>query len=224
MTTRDILMAAAEGGDVPIVRSEYFSDIVPGVGKTKTPPTGAAFMRVALVGAGGSRGGSPTVYGGAGGGCAATKIVPASTITYTLDNLASSTATFSGYSLTAGKGSNGGSGTAGGSGTGGDYNFTGGARGYGGGGAAGPNGDGNNGSTTTSYRSGYYAGTGWGPGGGFGGSAATTTTGVKGGSPGTGLYAAPSPFDGMGMGGGSAPGSTGTAGDAGLVVEYFYTS
>lgn len=130
MTTHNILMAAAEGGDVPVVRSTYFTDTVAGSGKTKTVPTGAVYMRVAVIGGGG---GGNNSGGAGGGGCAATKIIPASTITYTVgdggtagNNGGDSTATFTGYSLVGGGGkaytTSGNGGTA----SGGDYNFTGG--------------------------------------------------------------------------------------------------
>jgi hypothetical protein len=165
-----------------------FTRIVTAGSGVIVPPANAKYMRVAVVGAGGS---SVNQYGAGGGACAASKIVPAAPITYNVGAAntsvspydgGASTASFPGYSLVAngGGGRTGSTGAAGGAaGLTGDYNFRGGpsntGTGTGGGGAAGPNGNGGTGSLAydgVSDRVGFdgsFSGTGWGPGGGAGG-------------------------------------------------------
>ena len=124
--------------------------VTPGSG-TVNPPSGARFMRVAVVGGGGGAVGG-TGGGGGGGGCAASKMVVASSVSYTVGAGGSSSdggdsiAIFPGYRLFAGGGKSG-STRSGGTASGGDYNSAGGAGTErwssgdpyaGGGGAAGP--------------------------------------------------------------------------------------
>lgn len=181
-------------------RSTY-TRIVSGEG-VLIPPQGARLMRVAVIGAGGS--GSYVTSGngggGGGGGCAASKIVSAAPIAYSIGiggasrstlgngfNGGDTTVSFGSYQL-VGQGGRAGttSGGLGGSGFGGDYNFTGGAgatstsnQAVRGGGGAGPNGNGGDGN----IRNVTFANTGWGAAGGFGGN----TNNYYGGS-GTGAY------------------------------------
>jgi hypothetical protein len=164
-----------------------FTRIVTAGSGVIVPPENAKYMRVAVIGAGGS---SVNQYGAGGGGCAASKIVPAAPITYRVGgaqtslfpyNGGNSIASFPGYHLVGGGGGgrDSNTGSVGGVGSGGDYNFRGGpsntGTGTGGGGAAGPNGNGGTGSLAydgVSDRFGFdgeFSGTGWGPGGGAGG-------------------------------------------------------
>lgn len=161
--------APAVGGGLPglpqrsdsggkLQRSTYTRIVTPGSGVID-PPEGAKFMRAAVVG-GGAVG---TNFGaGGGGGCAATKIIPATSIQYTLNVAATSAAPTGGTNTLVIPGyptlvANGApaptSGSApGGTATGGDYNYSGGAGGLDSGvgyrspgGGAGPGGPGGNG-------------------------------------------------------------------------------
>lgn len=234
---------------MPIIRSTIFTDSVPGSGKTKTPPTGATYMRVAIVGGGG--GGSTGGYGSGGGGCAATKIVPASTITYTIGsggtgNVSASsctdgqnsTATFTGYSLVGGGGKKGvAPNAAGGTATGGDYNYAGGdqypnSTSGGGAGSAG-RGAGSGGYLVPGE---YFATTknmGWGFGGGGSGSSSgggmggsNAISGLSGpnmsapGLPDASMTTAVTTVAANFGGGGNAA----NGGNGGILVEYFYNS
>ena len=213
-----------------ISTSTIWTDTTPGGPKTKSPPSGASYMRFFITG-GGSDNLDNTNQGG-GAGCAATKIIPASTITYTLGagSLVYTTpgepsyATVSGYSLVA----NGGAYRTGGTASGGDYNFSGGNGSAGNaGGAAGPNGAGG------SASDGAFSNTGW----GYGGGGASYSGGQAGGSGGAGsatsIYRRPGQpaiLDGspsstypsyaeFGAGGGA----TGTrSGNGSILVEYFF--
>lgn len=183
-----------------------FSRIVSGSG-TLNPPADAVAMRVAVIGAGGSGrvapSGSGNSGGGGGGGCAASKIVTAVPIQYTIGvggaarpgggktngySGTNTTAAFGSYVLVGG---GGGGGTTvagpGGVASGGDYNFDGGNgfldyRGaIGGGGGAGPNGAGGDGADGVVVPW-TFTNSGWGSGGGAGG------TSVNSGGFGTGLF------------------------------------
>jgi hypothetical protein len=158
--------APAVGGGLPglpqrgdsggkLQRSAYTRIVTPGSGVIE-PPEGAKFMRAAVVG-GGTIGNS---FGdGGGAGCAATKIIPATSIQYTLTAAATSanptggtnTLVIPGYpTLIASGAPVPTSGSApGGTASGGDYNYPGGAGGTTNyrspGGAAGPGGPGGNG-------------------------------------------------------------------------------
>ena len=240
MSATDILMAAA-GGDVLFTQSTITRVVTAGSG-TLTPPVGAVGMRVAVVGAGATPSFSPNIYAG-GGGCAASKIVPAASIAYTVGaastfgNGENSTAVFPGYSLVGGGGVRSSviAGT-GGIGSGGDYNYNGGnaANNSGsgaGGGAAGPSGNGGAG-----MQNAPAAGSGWGVGGGGGanasgggggsgapGSASTSTLGAP---QGTTFFGGPGSISNGGVmgGGGGTNGYNGPGGVGGIVVEYFYTN
>ena len=194
--TLKLMMGAASSADVFFTRSTM-AQVTSGSG-TLSMPTGAVGMRVAAVGAGGKGGTYPSVdengnpitvnRGGRGGNCAATNIVDADDITYSIgaDGISyggSTTASWTGYTLTA-TGGNGGNGdvspdTLGG----GDFTFSGGStpgawfEGSAGGGAAGPAGNGGSGSGSF-YGSqapelggpgGNSFTSGWGGGGGRGG-------------------------------------------------------
>lgn len=177
-----------------------FTRIVTAGSGTIVPPANAKYMRVAVIGPGGS---GRDFCAGGGGGCAASKIVPAAPISYTVgaavlfsvgtNGLGTpSVAVFPGYRLEATSGQSATTGGVlgpGGVGSGGDYNFSGGigssnesvaGGGGGGGGAAGPNG---NGATFGSLGS--FAGTGWGSGGGSG-SIASGLNGINYGGGGSG--------------------------------------
>jgi hypothetical protein len=215
-----------------------FTRIVTAGSGVIVPPANAKYMRVAVVGAGGT---GYAVNGGAGGGCAATKIVPASPIQYTvgaaaLFNGASSTASFTGYTLVGGGGGGYTSGNIVGVGSGGDYNYNGGAGvGSRGGGAAGPSGNGGD-----ANQNAPAVGPGWGCGGGGGGSASGGQGGGGSGANGAfysgnytySYFSGQSFFGGqafdsfggqMGGGGGAGGGAGMTAGGVGgIVVEWFY--
>src|SRR5690606_12050084 len=83
-------MLLSAGGMMNFTESRY-SRILSGSG-TLTPPAGAKAMRVAVIGPGGAAASrthntsatSRTVMGGTGGGCAASKIVRASPIAYSI--------------------------------------------------------------------------------------------------------------------------------------------
>ena len=183
-----------------LVTSTRTRIVIAGSG-TVAVPTGAIAMRVAVIGAGG--GSVANTGGGSGGGCAASKIVGADTVSYTIgsslanNNGGDSIASFGSYTLTGGGGTSG-STITGGIGSGGDYNYNGGNGGsFGttggtGGGAAGPMGYGGNGLPV--YASGSSAGSsgqwnltnGWGVGGGRGGSYSTANEGTLHGGAGAG--------------------------------------
>jgi hypothetical protein len=179
-----------------------FTRVVTAGSGTIVPPANAKYMRVAVIGAGGSISTTGAGFGAAGAGCAASKIVPASPISYFVGSAVlsgtykgeDSTATFPGYFLIGGGGGGRTSNTvvaAGGVGSGGDYNFEGGATQTGsttgGGGAAGPNGNGGRGCAVRDGVSlkpgedGVFSGTGWGVGGGGGGAAGTDVSACAGG-------------------------------------------
>lgn len=164
--------------------SQYTSIKTAGAG-VLIPPQGAKMMRVAVIGASGGVA-SGLQRGAGGGGCAASKIVPACPISYyigsggiaanTPNDGESSTASFYGYLLVGGGGiGNRNTTPSGGIASGGDYNYTGGSGGTGasyagGGGAAGPNGNGGNAATGgLSAVAGFFDGRGWGVGGGSAG-------------------------------------------------------
>jgi hypothetical protein len=216
-------------------KATTYSRIVSGSG-VLIPPEGAKLMRVAVIGAGATRAGTSTsVPGGGAGGCAATKIVAATEITYSIGVAPSSpniaggdtTALFAEYNLIGGGGGQS-SIQLGGTASGGDYNFSGGNGAPGGtnangGSAAGPNGAGASGST--SVVPGQVSGAGWGPGGG----SCSGGSGQKGGFPGSfGLAATisygsgTSPFNDLGWGQSASTGSGYSSGSGGLVVEWFY--
>jgi hypothetical protein len=200
MSTSKHLIQAAAGGKKLYTSSTLQLITTAGSG-TLSVPTDAVGMRVAIVGGGGggagngSAGTNARACGGSGAGCAATKIVTAESITYTIgaggtasSNGANSTASFGDYSLVgtgglAGDVSANSITVSGSTGTGGDYNFSGGSStgttqgkyvASTGGGGAGPNGDGQNGTQVTSTGlttsptggDGEFTNTGWGPGGG----------------------------------------------------------
>ena len=198
MSAIDILLAAA-GGEEMFTRST-FTRIVTGSG-TLNPPTGAKAMRVAAIGAGGGGyriTGNNLSAGGGGGGCAASKIVKATPIVYSIGvggantgaDGGDTTAQFLSYNLIGGGGLGGlNAAPLGGSGSGGDYNYSGGrafasqtqpsqsgaiATCSSGGGAAGPAGNGGNGrpytsAEDTSTDGSFNPNNGWGVGGGAGG-------------------------------------------------------
>jgi hypothetical protein len=216
---------------------------------TLFPPSGARFMRVAVVGGGG--GSDNAVSGGGGGGCAASKIVSSMPISYFIGAGGieaiggNSTAVFGTYSLIGSGGGAGGvgAGGVGGDGIGGDYNYSGGAGAFGGadnggGGAAGPFGNGTNGlaGSGSSGEVAVYGIDGWGICGGTGGASGCGGTG-------TGVYLQtsvanlnrvptdfpwgrqnPNTTTGAGgeMGGGAGDDGIGAGGSGGMVVEWFY--
>ena len=166
--------------------STTYTRIVSGSG-VLIPPQGAKLMRVAVIGGGACGYYNGTVgFGGCGGGCAASKIVPASSITYsigaggntTTQKGGDTTASFIGYELIGGGGNS--SYLAppyGGVGKGGDYNYSGGSAisttslcgGGGGAGPGGPGGDGGPGQgSETSFVAGWGAKGGQGSGTGLG--------------------------------------------------------
>lgn len=157
-------------GDIKVEYSEY-TRIVSGSG-TLEPPAGAKAMRVAVIG-GGAAGSNER--GGGGGGCAATRIVKAEAITYSIGaggvssgdiDGSDTTATFGIYALVGG----GATGATRGSSSGGDYNYLGGNGNRSGGGGAGPGGDAASGvaSISSEGATGHFQ-DGWGvPGGNSG--------------------------------------------------------
>lgn len=254
MTTRDIILSSG-GAEVPIVRSDFFRDFTPGGPKTKTPPAGALYMRVAIIGGGGAAitGG----YASSGGGCASTKIVPASTITYTVGSGGvyntnsgqgtSSTASFTGYSMTAtaGAASTTYNSFAGcGVGTGGDYNYRGGKGINQSGGAAGPAGNGADCYSHASYLSGGssdggWTNNGWAQGGGGSGfniaynpsggpgsmpRISGTSSGTNGNVFGNGDFASTPRLPAPGAAAPPGNQSSYSGGPGALLVEYFYSS
>ena len=132
---------------------------------TFSVPAGFNYLRVTVVGAGGTgastNGGANPAGGGAGGGCAQSAAVLtggiAVPVTYSVSTSGATTASFGAVSLSANKGANGstsqGTRSSGGTASGGATNYTGGGGGGGwtdtqpggGGGAAGPGGAGGNG-------------------------------------------------------------------------------
>ena len=225
-----------------------FTRIVTAGSGTILPPANAKYMRVAAIGTGGAGyavGSSGTQASGSGAGCAASKIVPASPISYTISATSGSntTATFPGYSLVGGGGLSGFNGSGvqlGGIGVGGDYNFQGGSSAFNsnvasGGGGAGPNGNGGNGSAAGSTpgssggQSGLFSGTGWGVGGGaggptyvsggdylaVGGAGFGSFSGSIGGSPGSGVPATTNPTGGPSQSLSIGSGFASTAGGVG---------
>lgn|GEM_PF-4745015 len=196
------------------------------------PPANAKYMRVAAIGAGGYV--IATLGGSGGGGCAASKIVPASSISYsitasdTANTIGGTTASFPGYQLFGQKSPGG----LGGVGRGGDYNYSGGnSDGSRGGGAAGPMG---NGQTPTTGAQPPVLSVGWGVGGGSGsigqlthggggaGASSATSTSTQYGASVWGTP--PSTSFGGALGGGSGDdGSNNRVGGVGgIVVEWFY--
>jgi len=187
-------------------RSNFTRIVTAGRG-TIVPPANAKYMRVAVIGGGGGNGTGFRGAGG-GGGCAASIIVPASAINYSIGEGGAvgsagtdTTANWSGFSLVGqgGKTTTTTTGGLGGGASGGSYNYTGGRGGTysattsscGGGGAAGPMGNGANGGDGESKPA--AAGSinllnGWGVGGGGGGSGETgslSTGGAGAGAPST---------------------------------------
>jgi len=245
----EILLAGT--GGIKVEYSEY-SRIISGSG-TLQVPAGAKAMRVAVIGGGGAgKANSQTINrgGGGGGGCAATKIIKAEPVSYTIGlagtqdprtNGEDTVANFSSYSLIGGGGitsdptgvENGGDG---GLGSGGDYNFSGGngsARSgdnnIHGGGAAGPKGNGNGGLSSS----------GWGVGGGGGQTSQFRSSTAGGGSGAPAITEAITIEDAGTMWGKSSQGSGGgemggggmvernfigggDGGSGGMVVEWFF--
>jgi len=203
-TGNPLARAATTGGGGSVLISQTttstYEDITTAGAGTYTIPATAVYARVIAVGGGGGSNSGSIYPGGAGGGCAATKVFATEgkeiEVSYTVGAAGAlntdggdTTVSVLGYSLTAEGGQAGQSPNStaaqGGGASGGDFNFTGGNGGTGnlsgGGGAAGPDGNGADG------RNGGYSGNSGISGvngtnsGGGGGSASGT-----GGTPGTG--------------------------------------